>query len=67
MNPFCEVRRLMPSVRVKENEYFVDEQNKRLVAFGYYAGFIGAGLGLLQYLKKTNGNKLSNLKYITIK
>jgi saccharopine dehydrogenase (NAD+, L-lysine-forming) len=44
-------------------EYFVNEQNKRLIAFGYYAGFIGAGLGLLQYLKKTNGNKLSNLKY----
>lgn len=44
-------------------EYFVDKQNKRLIAFGYYAGFIGASLGLLQYLKKTNGNKLSNLKY----
>jgi len=44
-------------------EYFVNGQNKRLIAFGYYAGFNGASLGLLQYLKKTNGNKLSNLKY----
>ena len=44
-------------------EYFVNEQNKRLIAFGYFAGFIGASLGILQYLKKTNGNKLSNLKY----
>ena len=44
-------------------EYFVDKQNKRLIAFGYYAGFIGASLGLLQYLKKTNGDKLSKIKY----
>jgi saccharopine dehydrogenase (NAD+, L-lysine-forming) len=44
-------------------EYFVNNKNKRLIAFGYYAGFIGASLGLLQYLNKINSKKLLNLKY----
>lgn len=44
-------------------EYFVDSNGKRLVAFGFYAGFIGTGLGLLQYGKKLIGQKLSGLKY----
>lgn len=44
-------------------EYFVNSEGKRLVAFGYFAGFVGAGLGLLQYIQKINGTQLSNLKY----
>ncbi len=44
-------------------EYFVDSNGKRLVAFGFYAGFIGAGLGLLQYGMKLIGQKLTGLKY----
>lgn len=44
-------------------EYFVDKFNKRIVAFGFYAGLIGTGLGLLQYLKKVNNKKLKKLKY----
>ncbi len=42
-------------------EYFVDSNGKRLLAFGFYAGFIGAGLGLLQYGKKIIGQKISEL------
>ena len=41
-------------------EYFVNECNKRIIAFGFYAGLIGAGLGILQYLNKLN--KKSNIK-----
>jgi saccharopine dehydrogenase (NAD+, L-lysine-forming) len=44
-------------------EYFVDSKGKRLLAFGFYAGFIGAGLGLLQYGKKFIGEKLTGLNY----
>lgn len=43
-------------------EYFVDSNGKRLVAFGFYAGFIGACLGLLQYANKILGKKLTKLK-----
>ena len=41
-------------------EYFVDMNKKRIIAFGFYAGLIGAGLGILQYLNKIN--KKSNIK-----
>jgi saccharopine dehydrogenase (NAD+, L-lysine-forming) len=43
-------------------EYFLDN-NKRLISFGYYAGIVGGGLGILQYLLKSNNKKLYNLKY----
>ncbi len=43
-------------------EYFLDN-NKRLVTFGYYAGIVGGGLGIMQYLFKINNKKLENLKY----
>lgn len=43
-------------------EYFI-ENNKRIIAFGYYAGIVGCGLGLLQYFLKLKNKKLSNLKY----
>jgi saccharopine dehydrogenase (NAD+, L-lysine-forming) len=35
-------------------EYFTDSADKRIIAFGYYAGFVGAALGLLQYSSKIN-------------
>lgn len=43
-------------------EYFI-ENNKRMISFGYYAGIVGCGLGLLQYLLKLENKKLNNLKY----
>jgi saccharopine dehydrogenase (NAD+, L-lysine-forming) len=43
-------------------EYFI-ENNKRIISFSFYAGFIGCGLGLLQYLLKINNKKLVNLIY----
>ena len=43
-------------------EYFLDN-SKRFLAFGYYAGIVGCGLGLLQFLYKANNQNISNLKY----
>jgi len=41
-------------------EYFVDNVNKRVISFGFYAGIVGCILGLLQYLKKhTSGDNIS--------
>ena len=37
-------------------EYFVDNVNKRVISFGFYAGIVGCILGLLQYLKKHNSD-----------
>ena len=45
-------------------EYFLDDDNKRLISFGFYAGIVGCVLGLLQYLeKKQFGNNIQNLNY----
>ncbi|CAI9418749.1 saccharopine dehydrogenase [Nocardioides sp. T2.26MG-1] len=33
--------------RLLDIEYLVDESGRRVVAFGYWAGYVGAGLGLL--------------------
>ena len=43
-------------------EYFL-ENNKRIIAFGYYAGISGCGLGLLQFLFNLKKQKIVNLKY----
>jgi saccharopine dehydrogenase (NAD+, L-lysine-forming) len=40
-------------------EYFLNKDNKRIIAFGYYAGLVGAVLGLNQYYNKLN--KKSNI------
>ena len=40
-------------------EYFLNNDNKRIIAFGYYAGLVGAVLGLNQYYNKLN--KKSNI------
>lgn len=38
-------------------EFFLDENNKRLISFGFYAGISGCILGLTQYLEKTANNR----------
>ena len=42
-------------------EYLVDNNNKRLVTFGFWAGFIGTAISLLQYYYKSINKKLNNL------
>jgi saccharopine dehydrogenase (NAD+, L-lysine-forming) len=46
-------------------EYFLNQAGKRIIAFGFFAGFVGVGLGILQYLKKLKNQKISKLKYWT--
>jgi saccharopine dehydrogenase (NAD+, L-lysine forming) len=41
-------------------EYFL-ENNKRIIAFGIYAGQVGCALGLLQYYNKVNGKTMGKL------
>ena len=44
-------------------EYILDDNKKRIIAFGYYSGLVGATLGLKQYYNKINNiESLSNLK-----
>jgi len=44
-------------------EYFTDKNNKRLLSFGFYAGIVGAILGILQYYTKNVYYKnICNLK-----
>lgn len=38
-------------------EYFLDENNNRVLSFGFYAGVAGCYLGLLQYLHKSTSRK----------
>ena len=33
-------------------EYFLDQNNRRIISFGYYAGIVGCALGLKNYLGK---------------
>lgn len=42
-------------------EFLLDANGKRLVAFGFYAGFVGALLGVMQHIRKNNGHNISNL------
>lgn len=51
--------------KIYDLEYLTDEHLKRLVSFGYYAGFVGAILGLDQYVLRNNNNQtLKNIKPI---
>jgi len=44
-------------------EFFIDDNNKRLITFGYYAGYVGCCLGILQYFtKKRTKENIKNLK-----
>lgn len=44
-------------------EYFIDDNNKRLIAFGFYAGYVGCCLGILQYFtKRKTKENIKNIK-----
>ena len=43
-------------------EYFLDSNNKRLVTFGFWAGFVGMALGLMQFYLKSNYQSLEKLE-----
>jgi len=45
--------------KILDYEYIVDNNNKRLIAFGFWAGFSGMYLGLLQYFSQKD---ISNIK-----
>lgn len=42
-------------------EYLVDDKNRRLIAFGFWAGFIGTAISLLQFYYKSINKELVNL------
>jgi saccharopine dehydrogenase (NAD+, L-lysine-forming) len=43
-------------------EYFTDSTNQRIISFGFYAGFVGSALGIMQYCSKQLFSKnISNL------
>lgn len=42
-------------------EYLVNEQNQRIISFGFYAGTNGCILGLIQYFNKLSNNNINNL------
>ena len=42
-------------------EYLVNDKNKRLIAFGFWAGFIGTATSLLQFYYKSINKELVNL------
>ena len=47
-------------------EYFLDENNRRVISFGFYAGVVGCVLGIKQFLRKqtNDSNKtITNLQY----
>jgi len=42
-------------------EYLTDIEGKRLAAFGYWAGFVGAAVAVLAWCAKQQGNRLASL------
>ena len=46
---------------IYDYEFLLDKNNKRIIAFGFYAGFIGCCLGLIQYGKKEKNKNINNL------
>lgn len=48
---------------IYDYEYLIDSNNKRIIAFGFYAGLIGCNLGLMQYYyKKILKKNIKNLR-----
>jgi len=47
---------------ILDYEYIVDNENKRVIAFGFWAGFSGMYLGLKQYIRKIN--KINDIEFI---
>jgi saccharopine dehydrogenase (NAD+, L-lysine-forming) len=59
LHEFCKSRS-----RIYDFEYFVDNNNKRLLSFGYHAGVVGGLLGILQYIQRKKYNTcIKDLKY----
>ena len=46
---------------VYDYEYFLNHKQKRIIAFGFWAGFIGTAIGLLQYYYKSINQNIKNL------
>lgn len=46
---------------VYDYEYFLNKKQKRIIAFGYWAGFIGTAIGLLQYYYRSINKNVKNL------
>ena len=43
-------------------EYFLNDDKRRIIGFGYYAGYVGGCLGILQsYTKQKTGKNINNL------
>ena len=58
LNKFCNSKSIL-----YDFEYFTNYLNKRIISFGYYAGFIGSALGILQYyFKKLYDIDIHNLE-----
>ncbi len=55
--------------KIIDLEYMVNENGRRVCAFGYWAGYVGAALGALFYFNKTDEvlSKLKSLKRFKIK
>jgi saccharopine dehydrogenase (NAD+, L-lysine-forming) len=47
---------------IYDYEYLLNKHQKRIIAFGFWAGFIGTALGLLQYYYKSINKDIGNLK-----
>jgi len=43
-------------------EFLVDENGRRIAAFGYWAGYVGAAIALLQWAAQQNGTSLGSLQ-----
>jgi len=53
---------------IYDYEYLLDSNDKRIIAFGYYAGFIGCNIGLMHYYnKKMSRKNINNLHPFTSK
>lgn len=53
---------LAKGIRHVDYEYLVDDKGKRLIAFGYWAGMVGAHNALWAYARRTGGFQLPRLK-----
>lgn len=46
---------------VYDYEYFINKKEKRVIAFGYWAGFIGTAIGLIHYYYKSINKVINSL------
>lgn len=55
---------LQKRIRLVDYETLTDEKGERLVAFGFYAGVVGAHNALYAYGKRTGSPRLPRMKYL---